>query len=330
MSRRDARPRRSASRRDGAGPPGASRSAPRDCRALHRARPAGASGRGCGCPAPRARLRGDAQAPGDEVHGVAHGLDVGRLLLGHTDAVGVLELHHELVEVEGIGVQVLAQPRLIRDLLERHLELGRKVLAHLLEDIGTTQTVGSHDTFLSRITPRVIPESSRSSAVRSTARSSTARAASRTAFAIPSAPELPWPTTATPRSPSRIAPPVVSGSSWRRSAPSAGRSSVPPTAARAPERAASRTASATALAVPSIVFSTTFPVNPSVTTMSAVSPIRSRPSTLPRNSIPGASASLELASTTSAEPLLCSSPTDSSATRGPSTPRTAALNADPR
>ena len=124
--------------------------------------------------------------------------------------------------------------------------------------------------------------------MRSTARSSTARAASRIALAIPSGPELPCPTTASPRRPSRIAPPVVSGSIWLRSEPSAGRNSSPPAAARGPERAAARTASATARAVPSIVFSTTLPVKPSVTTTSAPPLIRSRPSTLPTKSMPAA------------------------------------------
>ena len=47
-----------------------------------------------------------------------------------------------------------------------------------------------------------------SSAMRSTARSRTARSASLTALAMPSALELPWATTATPRRPSRIAPPT--------------------------------------------------------------------------------------------------------------------------
>src|SRR5581483_1704533 len=253
------------------------------------------------------------------------------------DPIRVLELHHELVEVEGVGVEVLTHPGRLGDLVERDLELRREVLAHLLQDVRTAQSTclrrlrhRAHTTFLSRMLPRVMPDRSSSSAVRSTACSSTARAANLIALAIPSGPELPCPTTAGPRSPSRIAPPVVSGSICRRSEPSAGRRSIPPTAARGPERAAARTASATARAVPSIVFSTTFPVNPSVTMTSASPPIRSRPSTLPRKSMPSASLSLAFASTTSAEPLLGSSPTERRPTRGRFLPSTAVLKAEPR
>ena len=81
---------------------------------------------------------------------------------------------------------------------------------------------------------------------------------------------------------------------WRRG-PSGGEASRAPGAAasrprpaRGPERAAARTASATALAVPSIVFSTTLPVKPSVTTRRHRRPCRSRPSTLPMKSTPSA------------------------------------------
>src|SRR4051794_28519749 len=280
--------------------------------------------------ATRRRLGGDAQASRDEVHGVAHRLDAGRLLLGDADPVGVLELHHQLVQIEGIGVEVLAHAGGLGDLVQWDLELARQVLAHLLENVGAAQGCGHYDTFLSRMLPRVMPERSRSWAVRSTARSSTPCAASRMALAIPSGPELPWPTTASPRRPSRIAPPVVSGSIWLRSVPSAGRSSRPPAAPRGPGRAAAPTASATALAVPSIVFSTTLPVKPSVTTTSASPVIRSRPSMFPRKSIPPASPRRAFASTTSAEPLLCSSPTESNPILGRSTSRTAVLKADPR
>src|SRR5215218_722291 len=264
-----------------------------------------------------------------EVDRVANRLDPGGLLLGHPDPVGVLELHDELVEIERVGVEVLLEARRVVDRVGLHLELVRKVLAHLRQHVVP---VHAHvrPSFLSRIAPRVAPDASRSSAVRSTARSSTARAASRTAFAIPSGPALPWPTTATPRSPSRMAPPVASGSMRRLSPPSAGRSRRPPSVAIGPERAASRTASATARAVPSIVFSATLPVKPSVTTTSAIPASRSRPSRLPRKSIASARASSSWASTTSAVPFFGSSPTESSATRGRSTPSTARLKAAPR
>ena len=75
--------------------------------------------------------------------------------------------------------------------------------------------------------------------MRSTARSRTARSASRIALAIPSGVELPCATTATPRSPSRIAPPTEFGihavGAGRRAPGAAG---APPAAASGPERAA--------------------------------------------------------------------------------------------
>src|SRR6478736_224526 len=135
---------------------------------------------------PTGWLRGGAQAARDEVHGLGDRLDVGRLLLGDADPVRVLELHHKLVKVERVGVEVLPHAGRLGDLIERDLELGREVLAHLLQDVGPVQRISHHTTFLSlsRMFPRVIPERSRSSAVRSTARSSTALAANRIALAI--------------------------------------------------------------------------------------------------------------------------------------------------
>src|SRR3954470_17449559 len=53
----------------------------------------------------------------NEVDGISDGLDAGRLLLAHPDAVAVLELHHELVEVERVRVEVLAEAGLGLDLL---------------------------------------------------------------------------------------------------------------------------------------------------------------------------------------------------------------------
>src|SRR4051794_30671802 len=268
----------------------------------------------------------------DEVDGVADCLDPGRLFLAHPDLVSILELHDQLIEVERVGVEVLTEPRVGLDPIRRHLELVAEVIPHELHDLVAlhrghycVSAVGSR-----RSASRVAPEAASSSRVRSTARSSTARCESRTAFAMPSGVELPWATTATPRRPSRIAPPTAFGSMAERRPPRAGRRSRPPAAASGPERAAPRTASATALAVPSSVFRVTFPVKPSVTTTSASPLSRSRPSTLPMKRMASVSASASWASTTSARPFFCSSPTESSATRGLSTPRTAALKADPR
>src|SRR5690606_4623522 len=73
----------------------------------------------------------------DEIDCVADRLDLRGLLLGHAHPVGVLELHHELVEVERVGVEVLAKSRLGPDLPRVHLELGREVVADLLQDLFT-------------------------------------------------------------------------------------------------------------------------------------------------------------------------------------------------
>ena len=84
---------------------------------------------------------------------------------------------------------------------------------------------------------------------------------------------------------------------------------------------------------PSISFSATLPVKPSVTTTSATPLVRSFPCTLPTNVIadePAArSASAAFASITSCVPRSCSSPFDSSPTRGRSTPQTNRASAAP-
>ncbi len=115
---------------------------------------------------------------------------------------------------------------------------------------------------------RKAPPWARAAAVRSTMSSSAARRAKRTAFAIPSTLDFPWATTTGRRTPSRIAPPVVLGSSCSRRPARRPRTSSPPSDDRSPPRMASRTAPATVFAVPSISFRATLPVKPSVTTTS--------------------------------------------------------------
>src|SRR6185503_18276424 len=221
-----------------------------------------------------------------------------------------LELHHQLVEVERVGVEVLAEAGRLGDATDVDFELLGEVLADNGQDFFVGHRAPNYDVSAGG-TPasaparalRLAPPSRSSAAVRPTASTSAQRAASRTALAIPSAPELPWPTTAIPRRPSRIAPPVVSGCSSRRSPPSAGFISRPPAAASGLERAALRIAPAIARAEPSITLRVTLPVKPSVTITSTVAAGRSPPSTLPANSIPGASLSSRFASTTSSRPL---------------------------
>ena len=174
------------------------------------------------------------------------------------------------------------------------------------------------------------PAASSSSAVRSIARSSTDRAASRIAFAIPSGPELPCATTATPRRPSRIAPPVASGSSSRRRPPSAGRKSRPPRAATGFDRAASPTARANRLRGSLERLQRDVAGEPvGDDDVGRVAQQVAALDVADEFDPVAAPASAACASTTIAVPFFASSPTESSATRGESTPSTALANAAP-
>src|SRR5262249_48866952 len=153
------------------------------------------------------------------------------------------------------------------DPVDVDFELGGEVLADEGEDFPVIHLLTSYHapSAAAAKAPRPTPLSANSAAVRPTASTSAQRAASRSALAIPSGPALPWPTAAIPRGRSRIAPPVARGSNSRRGPPSAGFKSSPPSAATGFERAAPATAPPIARADPSISFSATLPVNPSVT-----------------------------------------------------------------
>src|SRR5918992_3717747 len=69
---------------------------------------------------------------GDEVGGLAHRQDLGRFLVRNADAVAVLELHHELHEVQRVRLEVLLEARVLRDARGLHLQLGGKVIANAL------------------------------------------------------------------------------------------------------------------------------------------------------------------------------------------------------
>ncbi len=120
-----------------------------------------------------------------------------------------------------------------------------------------------------------------------------------------------------------------------RRPPSAPRSSSPPAWPRSDERAAPRIAPMIVCETPSISFSATLPVKPSVTTTSALPATTSPPSTLPTNSsMPppvsrARSASAAWVSSTSALPRPDSSPLESSPTRGRCTPSTDLARAAP-
>jgi hypothetical protein len=99
-----------------------------------------------------------------------------------------------------------------------------------------------------------------------------------------------------------------------------------PPQGRAQEQAA-RTAPSSTDEVPSITFSAMLPAKPSATITSATAEPIAKPSTLPTKL--GWSRSTAWAATTSPGPLVASSPLDSSATRGRSTPMTTSMNAAP-
>src|SRR4051794_21267924 len=253
-------------------------------------------------------------AAGHEVDDRSHGLHLGRLVVGDSDAIGVLELHEELDQVQRVGVQVVLEARAVADLTGVDGQLGGQVVPDALEHI-----LPGHDP-LPTLTAAADAEASeppaRSAAsVGSTTPSSTARWASCTAVATPTGVASPWVTKAKPRSPSRIPAPTASWFNSSRRRRAFFRISSPPSVETGPERTASRTAPITVSAVPSTALSATLPVKPSVTITSCRPPAMSRPSTLPTK-FSGPSLSTRFASTTSAVPFFGSSPTDSSPTRG--------------
>src|SRR5262245_42844264 len=72
---------------------------------------------------------------GDEVRGLADRQDLGSLLVGYPDAIAVLQLDHELHEIEGIGLQVLLEASALGDAGRVDLQLRRQVLANAFEDL---------------------------------------------------------------------------------------------------------------------------------------------------------------------------------------------------
>src|SRR5215211_4434316 len=145
---------------------------------------------------------------GDEVSGLSHSQDLGGLLVGDADPVAVLQLDHQLNQVEGVGLEVLLEPCVLLNACGIHLELGGQVIADALENL----VPGHRDPTLAAAADLKAPAASSARRVRSTMRSSTACCASRIALAMPLEPKLPCPTTTGLRSPRRIAPPTDSGS----------------------------------------------------------------------------------------------------------------------
>src|SRR3954447_14405101 len=256
-------------------------------------------------------------------------VDARGVLIRHLDAVGVLQLLHERVEVQRVSRQVLAEVRGLLDPRGIQLQLVREMLAnpgqHVVTGHGESGTLAAASDAPSA--RRSAPAASRRACVRPATSSRTPRAATSIARVNPCAPNEPCGTTARRRRPSRTAPPCSSGSISLRSPRSAGLSSRPPTRERSDDIAAPRTAPSSAAEVPSITFSATLPVKPSATITSATPVPIAKPSTLPMK--PGVPSSAACAASTFSVPRAASVPLESSATRGEATPRTASMNAAP-
>ncbi len=62
-----------------------------------------------------------------EVHRLSHREDLRRLLVGHAHTVGVLELLHERVQVERVGLQILLEARVLGDRERLDVEFVRQM-----------------------------------------------------------------------------------------------------------------------------------------------------------------------------------------------------------
>src|SRR5918992_2684175 len=96
------------------------------CVKAWRRRSSGSSARSSSSDSPVRGMRGD------EVGGLPHRQDPGRLLVRDADAVAVLQLHHELHEVQRVRLEVLLEARVLADAPRLHLELGGQVIADAL------------------------------------------------------------------------------------------------------------------------------------------------------------------------------------------------------
>src|SRR6185436_12028186 len=200
-----------------------------------------------------------------EVDRLPHRVDARGVLVRHLDAVGVLQLLHERVEVQRVGREILTEVRGLLDLRGIQLQLIREMLAnqgqHVVTGHGESGTLAAASDAPSA--RRSAPAASKRACVRPATSSRTPRAATSIARANPFEPNEPCGTTASFRSPSSTAPPCSSGSISDRSPRSAGLSSSPPSLERGDDIAAPRTAPSSAADVPSITFSAMLPVKPS-------------------------------------------------------------------
>ena len=141
----------------------------------------------------------------DEVDRLADRHDLRGLLVGHLHAVGVLELLHERVEVERVGLEVGAKARRLVDPRGIDLELVDEVGLDQREDLFAGHEADTVEPLSDSAGPslRSAPARSSASCVRPTTSPVTPRAASRIALSKPRLVKRPWPTTPILRRPSR-------------------------------------------------------------------------------------------------------------------------------
>src|SRR6185369_9262318 len=149
--------------------------------------------------------------------------DLRRLLVGHAHPVGVLELLHEGVQIQGVRLQVLLEASLLHDQLGVHVELVGQVDSDQVEHL----LAGARGHRWGRLTACAdtgerlsAPAAASARWVTATTSSCAPTSARRIACAKPLRVKRPCGTTPRRRRPSRYAPPGVSGSIWARKPPS--------------------------------------------------------------------------------------------------------------
>src|SRR5918996_2417764 len=91
-----------------------------------RARSSGSSSRRGSSVVARASGRLCLRVCGDEIGGLSDRQDLRRLFVRDADAVAILELHHELDEVERVGLEVLLEARALADAGRVRAQLRRE------------------------------------------------------------------------------------------------------------------------------------------------------------------------------------------------------------
>ena len=260
---------------------------------------------------------------GDEVGCLADRQDLDRLLVGDADAVAVLQLDHELDQVERVRLEVLPEAGGVADAPGIDLQLGGQMLADAVENPrfqARRRSLGVRRRYQRSRTARPRPPRAPPWCGRPCPRRRRAGPASPRAR-CPCGPKLPCATTTGLRSPSRIAPPTFSGSKLVAELPELAADQQAAEARHRPDRIRDRISAPKTFSVLSSTFSATLPVKPSATTTST--PARRDVEAL---HVPGEVQRAGLGdagrapSSTSGVPLPDSSPTESRPTDGPLDP----------